>query len=188
MKKKILIGSIMAFAILIGVSFTSVVGFQSVKSDVKASPLFTVRSKRAIDEESKDLTCDYIGKRTPTLLPIPKRDSRIEMVQEFIDSIQKMDNKAFNRFVNFLINRQGKGIKEENIPEMINILYQLKINPGEIKNYIADEKENKPYTSACETLGWPNITPECLLLLLWLIITLPIWESLLFATIILDCL
>jgi len=37
MKKKIIIGSIIAVAILIGVSFTSVVGYRIVASDVKAS-------------------------------------------------------------------------------------------------------------------------------------------------------
>ncbi|UCD14590.1 MAG: hypothetical protein JSW60_04005 [Thermoplasmatales archaeon] len=74
MVKKILIGSIIAVAVLICVSFTSVVGFQSVKSNVKASPRFTVRTKRAIDEESKDLTCDYVGKGEEIIIPLPKRN------------------------------------------------------------------------------------------------------------------
>ncbi len=57
MNKKILIGSIIAVAILILVSFTGVVGYQTTKSSTiaKASPLFTVRSSRAIDEESEDI-------------------------------------------------------------------------------------------------------------------------------------
>jgi len=56
MNKKILIGSIIADVILVMVSFTGVVGYQTTKSStiVKASPLFTVRSCRAIDEDSKD--------------------------------------------------------------------------------------------------------------------------------------
>jgi len=50
MNKKILLGSILSVAILILVSFTSVLGYNSVDSDVKASPLFNIRSSRAIDE------------------------------------------------------------------------------------------------------------------------------------------
>ena len=61
MRKKLLLGSIIAVVILILVSFTGVVGYQTTKSSTiaRASPLFSVRSKRAIDEEIKDLTCDY---------------------------------------------------------------------------------------------------------------------------------
>jgi len=72
MNKKILIGSIIAVVILVLVSFTGVVGYQTTKSSTiaKASPLFTVRSSRAIDEESEDLSCDYIGKGKPTLITI----------------------------------------------------------------------------------------------------------------------
>jgi len=53
MNKKILIGSIIAVAILVLVSFTGVVGYQTTKSSTiaRASPLFAVRSSRAIDEE-----------------------------------------------------------------------------------------------------------------------------------------
>jgi len=43
MQKKILIGSIASVIILILVSFTSVVGYNSVESDVKDSPLFNIR-------------------------------------------------------------------------------------------------------------------------------------------------
>jgi len=57
MNNKILIGSIIAVAVLVLVSFTGVVGYQTTKSSTiaKASPLFTVRSSRAIDGESKDI-------------------------------------------------------------------------------------------------------------------------------------
>ena len=54
MNKKILIGSIIAVAILIGISFISVVGYNSVESNAKASPLFNIRTQRAIDGERKD--------------------------------------------------------------------------------------------------------------------------------------
>ena len=153
-------------------SFTGVVSYPTTKSSTiaRASPLFTIRTQRVIDEESKDLTCDYVGMGEESILSIPKRVDRTALVQKFIDIISKMDYISFNRFVDFLINCQGKMIKEENIPEMINVFYQLKINPDEIKNYVAEEKENKLYTAeGCETVGfiW---TTECWGALFWLII------------------
>ena len=62
MNKKILMGSIVSVAILILVSFTGVVGYQTTKSSTiaRASPLFTVRSNRAIDKESKDFTYYFL--------------------------------------------------------------------------------------------------------------------------------
>ena len=78
MNKRILIGSIIAVAILVLVSFTGVVGYQTTKSSsiARASPLFSVRSSRAIDEESKDIVCDYVGKEEELVLSIPKRDNQ----------------------------------------------------------------------------------------------------------------
>ena len=71
MNKKILIGSILSVAILILVSFTSVVGYNSVDSDMKPSPLFNIRTSRAIDKESQDLSCEYVGKGEEINLLIP---------------------------------------------------------------------------------------------------------------------
>jgi len=74
MNKKILIGSIIAVAILILVSFTSVVGYRRVESNVKDSPLFNIRSSRAVDKEGKDFTTDYVGKGEEINIPVPKRN------------------------------------------------------------------------------------------------------------------
>ena len=61
MNNKILLGSIIAVIILVLVSFTGVVGYQTTSSAIaKASPLFTVRTQRATDKESKDIACGYI--------------------------------------------------------------------------------------------------------------------------------
>ncbi|UCD13327.1 MAG: hypothetical protein JSW60_07155, partial [Thermoplasmatales archaeon] len=104
MNKKILIGSIIAVAVLIGVSFTSVVGYSNVKSNsIETSPLFTVRTKRAIDEESRDLIYDYVGKGEEIIIPLPKRKDRAVLQQKFIDIINSMDDTTFNRFLNIVI-------------------------------------------------------------------------------------
>ena len=104
MNNKILLGSIIAVVILVLVSFTGVVGYQTTKSSTiaKASPLFSVRSKRAIDEESRDLTCDYVGKGEENIISIPKRDERTILIQKVIELISKMDDKEFNEFIAFL--------------------------------------------------------------------------------------
>jgi hypothetical protein len=97
MNKKILIGVIIAITILIGVSFTSVVGYRSVESGVNASPLFNIRTNRAIDEEWEDLNCAYVGKGDVVNLLIPNRDDEKEKIRKIIEIIQKMDEESFNK-------------------------------------------------------------------------------------------
>jgi len=118
MNKKIPIGCIIAVVILVLVSFTGVVGYQTTQSStiVRASPLFTVRSSRAIDEESNDFTCDFVGKGEDNFLSIPKRDGRIALVQKFIDRISKMDDETFNRLIQFIRENSNYPI----IPEKVN--------------------------------------------------------------------
>jgi hypothetical protein len=188
MNKKILIGSIITVTVLIGVSFTSVVGYRSVDSEVNASPLFNIRSSRAIDEESEELSCDYFGKGENISLNFPIFNSRNIQLQKVRDVIDRIDDETFNRFTNFLINRQGKGIKEENIPKIVKVLNWLNINPDKtdkIKIFNTNETENKFYTEEgfCETVGFIWI-PGCLISF---IMSYLIWLVLSFVTIIWDC-
>jgi hypothetical protein len=75
MRKKFLIGSVIAVVILILVSFTSVVGFQSFNNNPTVnSPLFGLRINRAIGEESKELNCKYA--ENDNKLPFPRNDKR----------------------------------------------------------------------------------------------------------------
>ena len=104
MIKKILLGSIIAVIILVLVSFTGVVGYQTTKSSTiaKASPLFNVRTSRAIDEENKDLTCDYVGKGKEINILLPARNSKVELFDRFSNVIRAMDDKSFDRFVDLI--------------------------------------------------------------------------------------
>ena len=97
MNKKILIGSIIAVTVLFGVSFTSVVGYRSGASDLKASPLFNIRSSRAIDEENQGLVCEYVGKGEENRLSILKRDIENILIQKFINTILKNDDGLNNK-------------------------------------------------------------------------------------------
>jgi hypothetical protein len=75
MKLKILIGSILAVAILISVSFVSVVGYQSVKTNDKYfSPLFSIRTQRAAQEvNEKGFTTNYLGKGEKLSILFPEK-------------------------------------------------------------------------------------------------------------------
>ncbi len=164
MNRKILIGSIIAVAILIGVSFTSVVGYRSGASDVKASPLFNIRSSRVIDEESEELSCNYIGRGEESILSIPKRFDNIELVQKFIDNIRTMDDKTFNKFLYQLITQIQKrtDIKNVNINELIIAIHQIRNNPDKI---ITDNSDYSPFTYNKDwfpTICW---FPGCIILI-----------------------
>jgi hypothetical protein len=86
MNKKILMGSILAVAILILVSFAGVVGYQTTNqlTIAKTSPLFTVRSSRAIDEDSKNLSCDYVGKGEECTIYLGKRPNFVYLNHYYI--------------------------------------------------------------------------------------------------------
>ena len=68
MKKKILIGSIIAVVILVLVSFSSVVGYRSVNSDSKIeSPLFRIRNEKG------EVSSNYLGKGEDITIPLGPR-------------------------------------------------------------------------------------------------------------------
>ena len=140
MNNKILIGSIIAVVILLLVSFTGVVGYQTTKSSTiaRASPLFSIRTKRAIDEESKDLTCDYVGKGNT--MSFPARNSRTALYQKVMDRISRMDDNVFNKFIELVVYRirQDETVKDFDTQEITIALQVFRDNPNEIASYIKD--------------------------------------------------
>ncbi|UCF12788.1 MAG: hypothetical protein JSW06_00645 [Thermoplasmatales archaeon] len=180
MNKKIMVGSIIAVGILVLVSFTGVVGYQTTKSSTiaRASPLFNIRTNRAIDEESKDLTCEYIGKGNT--LPFPERDDKAIMVQKVVDRISRMDDKSSERFIVNIIDhvRENKRFIGVNPDEIRVALYLLRDSDSPIP--IQDVgTENKDYTPRSVVIACPK-TFDCFTFdkgiagLLMCIITLPI--------------
>ncbi|MCK4416059.1 MAG: hypothetical protein KAU84_02800 [Thermoplasmatales archaeon] len=154
MNKKILLGSIIAAVILVLVSFTSVVGYSSVKSTPgEASPLFSIRTTRAIDEETKDFTCDYVGKGKEIKIHLPKRTYKSELVEKFVNSIKMMDDKSFDRFVDLIIEHlhDKDGFQGYTTEEIVLSLHQLKFNPTKIKRDVVESKQTKLATEALPT-------------------------------------
>ena len=148
MKKKIVIGgSILAVVIIVFTSFTSVVGFQSaISNSCRVSPLFGIRVKRAISDETQDaITFNYLGKGK-SILSFPIIDSRTAMLQNFIDKIGAMSDEAFNRFIDISINKllDSNQVKEEDILKIIDSLQVMRDNPVVAKRYVAVEIDELP--------------------------------------------
>ena len=112
MNKKILWGSIVSVVILVLVSFTSVVGYNNVESDIQSSPLFNIRSSRAIDGDSGDFSCEYVGMGIATFITFPKRDEKYAIAQKIMDLIDKMDNDEIEDLL-FQIKSKSDGLKNK---------------------------------------------------------------------------
>lgn len=139
MIKKSLIGVSFVVVILIVLgSLSNVIGYQSVQSSfVSESPLYSLRIKRAINQhQSSNITLHYLGKGKVTLLKLPIRNSRIELLKKSIEIISKMDNKTFKRFIELCIQRirQNNTFSETTPNEISQILHQLRTKPETIIN------------------------------------------------------
>jgi hypothetical protein len=130
MRKKILIGSVVSVTMFILLSFTSVVGYRSVASDVKISPLFTIRTQRTIDKDTGKVSCEYLGMGDDINLLIPNRDDDLKLIQNLIERIQSMDDETFNEFVTLIIHRiqQSNEFKHFINNDEIFVLNKLRSN------------------------------------------------------------
>jgi hypothetical protein len=149
MNNKILIGSITAICILLGVSFTSVVGYRSVASEVKSSPLFNIRSSRAIDDENEDFSCEYVGKGEENILRIPNRKYDTALIKKVFDRICKMEDEVLEKYISSIINYayKDKRFNVENPDKIREALYLLRYNDKPIPIFDYDIK----YKSRCDT-------------------------------------
>ena len=114
MKRKILIGSILVVTVLILVTFTTVVGYDSQTLEIKDSPLFNIRTSRATENDCNILSCEYIGKETSSFIGMPKRNYNATVIQMAIRLIRNMDESEFNEFVSSLQNRNYLQLNNNN--------------------------------------------------------------------------
>ncbi len=144
MNKKILLGSIIAVVILVLVSFTGVVGHQTIKSSAiaKASPLFNIRTSRAIGQGEKDISTDYLGHGEETNIQFSSRMKRAELAQKAVNIVSKMDDKAFSRFVaRIILNlKYQEQMTDKETSDALQALQYIRRNPNVIKYY--DTKKN----------------------------------------------
>jgi hypothetical protein len=151
MRKFPLIGvSIIAVVLLILVSLTNVVGYQSVQSSGgNDSPLFSVRTKRAINQVNRDaVTFNYLGKGQYSM-PFPERDNRTELIQKVIDRIRTMDDDSFNRFIDNAVNQinHKDNLKDISVIELIKRLRQIRKSQQDIRVYKDKNDGNWTYLS-----------------------------------------
>ncbi|UCF12265.1 MAG: hypothetical protein JSW06_09520 [Thermoplasmatales archaeon] len=189
MNKKILLGSILSVIILILVSFTSVIGYRSVESDVKVSPLFNIRSSKAIGKESKDITCDYVGKGEESILSIPRLDTRRALL---IDRISRMDDKSYNMLlaqtINYLTIRNQ--LKDKNIGKIITSIHHLRNNPEQIKEYLiipSRENGNRNIVEWQDYTLYSEWIPRCLIEIILYILSEIVFGVFFFLSWIPDC-
>ncbi|MHA2040096.1 MAG: hypothetical protein ACW98X_27125 [Promethearchaeota archaeon] len=151
MEKKILLGSIFAVVILIFLSFTNVVGYQNDKTSfTEKSPLFSVRTNKAIEQENNLGSSDYIGKGKDTGLSFPTRNKNPISINEIISWIANLDKKSFMNFKTLLISRLNNENKlsDSQMQKILNTLSQIRKKPRLMmnffgnNNYYNDENSN----------------------------------------------
>ena len=181
MNKKLMISSIAVAVIIILVSFTSVIGFQTTKSTViKNSPLFIIRAQRAINKPIKDIiTTEYIGKRKTITISFPTKNTTLLLFQRVIDGISKMNDITFTKFLNETISKlcESKMVKEKDLTTIKQLFHFLRNHPEEAKKYPFDMKKHS-FTIDCPPPTFVNTPKECFLFGLYfaiLVVTFPIW-------------
>jgi len=169
-KKLLAIGSIIACVILLVASLSPVVGYNSARSSGKDSPLFSIRTKRAINQETEDLTCNYFGKGKACTLYIPRQNNQIETALKVIDAIAKMDDETFEQFVASLINQieMDNRFNDVNIDKIRDALYQFR-DSDKIIPILNKETENKHNIQlwTYDTYWCHTCSPSCWFIEIW---------------------
>jgi hypothetical protein len=149
MKYKILIGVTIAICILVGVSFTSVVGYRSVEYDEKASPLFNIRTNKALNKNTNTLDSNYVGKNNEIFYKFPdtRQDKDKKKIVSIIEIISLMNDNDFEKLCKKItykmINHMGfLGTYRQ---ELINVIKELRNNP-ELCNIYLNEKTDNDFT------------------------------------------
>jgi hypothetical protein len=131
MKGKVVMGSIFAAAMIILVSFVSVVGYQSIKikESESSSPLFTIRTLRATQKAYENsLTSNYLGKGKSVWLSFQRTEF---ITKENIEQISSMIAKGNLGIIDS--NNQQKlnlilEIIKNNLPEINKLIFEKKID------------------------------------------------------------
>lgn len=135
MAKKLLFGGIITIIVIIGLSFTSVVGYNSVKSDVKLSPLFNQRFRMTIDGDFTRFNSNYLGKDEDVELSIPKRDNAVTIYLRVIDEISNMGDAELKVLKENLFKEIRKQFRftDEGLNHLSESLDFIKENPDVAK-------------------------------------------------------
>jgi len=157
MEKKPLIGvGVLAVVFLILGSLSTVVGYQSVKSSImNESPLFSVRTQNAINQQKNTLTVQYLGLGQGTLLQFPTRENRDELLKKIIEIINHMDDNTFRRFTEkcFKKIKLGDSFRDTTLDGLLQVFYQLQKTPETSINTILSENNSQTGALILPTSG-----------------------------------
>ena len=128
MNKKALVISILAAALIVLASLSSVVGTIAVKSNDEkisiASPLFAVRTQRSLNkEETKKINSNYLGKGNTLNLLFLRKSS----LQSYIDKALKIID-ARPQILSLVVDRTAK------MPEIVTLLKENGLTINEFKS------------------------------------------------------
>jgi hypothetical protein len=139
MNRKIFIGCLGSVILLILVSFSSVVGYQSAQSSnkiVPSSPLFTSQTLRSIDKKAPVVKSYYLGKGNQMNLFPLKKSLNEEMLNKAIKILSNnpaLLDKLFNNL--------------EKFPYFRELLNKYGVNKVEVKNYFRKIMDNPSIVS-----------------------------------------
>jgi hypothetical protein len=164
MKRKLTIGSIFAAAILVLVSFISVVGYQSAQANEKesSSPLFTVRTQRATQKTSEGFISAFLGKGKQLNIFPSRKSQNEDMINKaiiFFSTNPALLNRLLDSLDQFpylagLINKYG--INKLNIKNYMKI---IKNNPLRLAEEMNDIKILVPHENSPQPLGLSTSNP-----------------------------
>jgi hypothetical protein len=155
-KKPLIVINLCAVVLLVLGSLSNVVGYQSVKSTVNDSPLFLTRTQRATNQQQNVLTSKYLGMGKGNLLKFSSRDNKTEQLKIAIDIINRLDDKTYERFTEFCIQRikQDDSLKETNPNDIIKVLKLIKSNPISIIIPIINRNKGYETHSGYSSCPW----------------------------------
>ena len=145
-------------------------------SDKIVSPLFAVRTQRAIKNQNcKEITINNLGEGEKAGIYIPSLRNRLIPYRNIINKIESMSDEDYDNFVNSLIKKglDSNIIHESQIKNLKGMFYNLKDNPKilSIANH-HDNAKSQTYPN-CVSSDWcrPTIGGGCLFFL-FIILTL----------------
>jgi hypothetical protein len=166
MKKNIryLVG-ILSCIIIILAGLSPVIGYKNVVSSVKDSPLFHLRTQRAIDKEQNIQRCTYLGKGKEVIFPVFRQHNKVLLHKEMMEALFNMNDKELYDFAKLVINNMNHNMKQRNIDinDVLLAFSYLKENPKIFKNY--DTDENNIFTYDC-SIHNGEMSPGCLIILI----------------------
>jgi hypothetical protein len=144
MNKKILIGvCILATTIMILTGLSPVIGFQRIKTiGATGSPLFQVRTSRAINDDTMKITGEYV--RQGELMPFPLNNLRDSPYLKTIDSIGDMNDEEIHRITDQLLSYIQMKDEFNDIDEddLLNLLFEMRRNPDLMKYNLGGNGED----------------------------------------------